>query len=237
MSTQPCKPNTHNARHRNRAFLRWVALTMVVVTSEAQALSSDRDQKMDISADHAKINQGSDKAPGVTYLTGNVRITRGSMKATSAEATIYQHSGNAKDAQGKDISSAVQRVILIGKQAHMEELGKNGGLVSSDADKIDYNADTGIAELTGNVTVLQQGRSEFHGTHMTYNTDTGEMESGDNTAANRVHMIIQPKTGSAKPADAKPAPSGANPTVTPAAAAAAKNKNHAKPAADAGGKS
>jgi lipopolysaccharide export system protein LptA len=236
MSTQPCNPKTHHARHRNSAFLRLLALALAIVAPGAHALGSDRDQKMDISADHAKIIQGGDKAPGVTYLTGNVRITRGSMKATSAEATIYQHPGNAKDAQGKDISSAVQRVILTGKQAHMEELGKNGGLVSSDADRIDYNADTGIAELTGNVTVVQQGRSEFHGTHMTYNTDTGEMESGDNTAANRVHMIIQPKTGSAKPADAKPAPDGAKPTATPADAAA-KNKNHAKAAADAGGNS
>ena len=237
MSTQPCNPNTHHARHRNSAFLRLLALALAIVAPGVHALGSDRDQKMDITADHAKINQGSDKAPGMTYLTGNVRITRGSMKATSAEATIYQHPGNAKDAQGKDISSAVQRVILIGKQAHMEELGKNGGLVSSDAEKIDYNADTGIAELTGNVTVVQQGRSEFHGAHMTYNTDTGEMESGDNTAANRVHMIIQPKTGSAKPADAKPAPDGMKPTATPADAAASKKKNHAKPAADAGGKS
>ncbi len=160
---------------------------------------------MDIAADHAKINQGTGNAAGVTYLTGNVRITRGSMKATSAEATIYQHPASAKDAQGKDISSAVQRVILIGKPAHMEEIGKNGDLVTSTADKIDYNADTAIAELTGNVTVVQQGRSEFHGTHMTYNTNTGEMESGDNTAANRVHMIIQPKAATAKPADAKPA--------------------------------
>src|SRR5450759_2233310 len=107
MSTQSCNPKTHHARHRNSAFLRLLALALTIVAPGAHALGSDRDQKMDISADHAKIIQGSDKAPGVTYLTGNVRITRGSMKATSAEATIYQHPGNAKDAQGKDISSAV----------------------------------------------------------------------------------------------------------------------------------
>jgi len=233
MSTQPCNPNTRHARHRNSPFLGLLPLVLAIAAPGVYALSNDRDQPMDITADHAKIIQGSDKAAGVSYLTGNVRITRGSMKANGAEATIYQHPANAKDAQGKDISSAVQRVILIGKQAHMEELGKNGSPVSSDADKIDYNADTSIADLTGNVTVVQQGRSEFHGTHMTYNTDTGEMESGDNTAANRVHMIIQPKAKPATPADAKPAADAAKPAGT----ATKKDKHAKKAAADAGGKS
>jgi lipopolysaccharide export system protein LptA len=184
------------------------ALALSVLASGAHAASSDREQPMDITADHAKITQGTDKAPGVSYLTGNVRISRGTMKASGAQATIYQHPNSAKDAQGKDISSQVARVILIGKQAHMEEIGKSGGLVTSNADRIDYNADSSIAELTGNVTVVEAGRSEFHGTHMTYNTDTGEMESGDNTPANRVHMIIQPK---AKPAGEKPAKPASEP--------------------------
>ena len=208
MSMQPCNPNTRHLRQPTKTMRYALVLALLSVAPAVYALSTDKDKPMDITADHAKMIQGTDKAAGVTYLTGNVRITRGSMKATSNEATIYQHPATARNAQGKDISSAVQRVILIGKPAHMEEIGKNGDLVTSTADKIDYNADTAIAELTGNVTVVQQGRSEFHGTHMIYDTNTGEMESGDNTAANRVHMIIQPKT---KPADAKPA-SDAAPT-------------------------
>lgn len=230
MSMQSCNPNMMCPTRQNKPRLRALAIVLLVIAPGAFALSTDREQPMDITADHAKIIQGTDKAAGVTYLTGNVRVTRGSMKGAGAEATIYQHPANAKDAQGKDISSAIQRVILVGKQAHMEEIGKNGYLVTSNADKIDYNADTSIAELTGNVTVVQQGRSEFHGTHMTYNTDTGEMESGDNTAANRVHMIIQPKAATtAKPADAKAAT--AKPADTPP-----KKDLPAEKAADAGGK-
>ena len=41
--------------------------------------------------------------------------------------------------------------------------------------------------------VVQQGRGEFRGAHMTYNTNTGVMESGNQDAGGRVHMIIQPK--------------------------------------------
>jgi lipopolysaccharide export system protein LptA len=217
MSIRPCSRSTRRVRpQRNSALAPLLAFALAAAAPAAHALSSDRDQPMDITADHARITQGTDKAPGITYLTGNVRMTRGTMKATGAQATIYQHPDNARDAQGKDISSQVQRVILLGRQAHMEERNKDGGLVTSNADRIDYNADTSIADLTGNVTVVQQGRSEFHGTHMTYNTDTGEMESGDNTPANRVHMIIQPKAKPAAPAathpqDADAAPAKADP--------------------------
>ena len=100
---------------------------------------------------------------------------------------------------------------MVGKQAHLEQVqDSDKGLMLADADKIDYDSDTGIAIFTGNVHVVQQGRSEFHGTAMTYNTNTGEMESGDNTAANRVTMTILPKAKPGAPTDAKPA------TVVPA---------------------
>ncbi len=205
-----CNPSMHQTQLRNNACAAIAIVVLALAAPNVHALSSDRDQPMDINADHAKITQGTDKAPGLTYLTGNVRITRGSMRGMGAQATIYQHPAHAKDAQGKDISSEVQRVILIGKQAHMEELGKDNELVKSDADKIDYNADSGIAELTGSVTVVRAGHGEFHGAHMTYNTNTGEMESGDSTPENRVHLIIQPKAKTA----AKPS-NGKEPDVKP----------------------
>ena len=146
MSIRPCSRSTRRVRpQRNSALAPLLAFALAAAAPAAHALSSDRDQPMDITADHARITQGTDKAPGITYLTGNVRMTRGTMKATGAQATIYQHPDNARDAQGKDISSQVQRVILLGRQAHMEERNKDGGLVTSNADRIDYNADTSIA--------------------------------------------------------------------------------------------
>jgi lipopolysaccharide export system protein LptA len=211
-----------------------LACGLLVAASAAHALSTDRNQQMLVDADYSKMQQSSDDKPGVSNLVGDVKIVQGSMKAHGDEATIYQHATNAKDAQGNDISGGIQRVVLVGKkaQAHMEQLQDNdAGLITADADKIDYNSDTSIADLTGNVTVVQQGRGTFHGTHMTYNTDTGEMESGDNTPANRVHMVMEPKkaapaattpaTAPPKPADAKP------PTVKPAK----KSKKNAPPAA------
>jgi lipopolysaccharide export system protein LptA len=188
-------------------------LAVGLVPIAAHALTSDKQQSMLINADYSKIVQNKDNnAPGVTYLTGNVTMDQGTTKARGDEATLYQHPGDAKDAQGRDISGDIARVVLIGrkKQAHLEQQQDAGGLFTAVSDRIDYNADTSIAVLTGNVVVVQPGRGQFKGATMTYNTNTGEMESGDKeSSGQRVQMVIEPKNKTpapAKPAtDAKPA--------------------------------
>lgn len=217
---------------RNAANSAAVAIALVpllvLAPLPAHALSSDRQQNMQINSDYAKIVQNKESnQPGVTYLTGNVTMDQGTTKARGDEATIYQHAADAKDAQGRSISGDVQRVVLIGrkKQAHLEQQQDSGGLMSANSDKIDYDADTSIAVLTGNVVVNQPGRGEFKGATMTYNTNTGEMESGDkNGPGQRVQMVIEPKNrtppgdkpaaqpGAAKPADGKPPTTDAKPS-------------------------
>jgi len=71
------------------------------------------------------------------------------------------------------------------------------------AAEIDYDDGTGIAVLTGDVVVIQEGKSEFRGPRMTYNTNTGAMEGGSSSAGSEVRMIFKAK----KPAAAKPASS------------------------------
>ena len=216
MCTQRSNRKTSATRSgSNSAAL--VALALILAPLAAEALTSDKQQNMLINSDHAKIVQNKDNnQPGVTYLTGNVTMDQGTTKARGDEATIYQHAADAKDAQGRDISGDVQRVVMLGKkkQAHLEQQQDAGGFMTAESDKIDYNADTSIAVLTGNVVVNQPGRGQFKGATMTYNTNTGEMESGDKeSSGQRVQMVIEPKNKTpapakpeAKPAEAKPAP-------------------------------
>jgi len=211
MCTQRSNRKTSATRSgSNSAAL--VALALILAPLAAEALTSDKQQNMLINSDHAKIVQNKDNnQPGVTYLTGNVTMDQGTTKARGDEATIYQHAADAKDAQGRDISGDVQRVVMLGKkkQAHLEQQQDAGGLMTAESDKIDYNADTSIAVLTGNVVVNQPGRGQFKGAYMTYNTNTGEMESGDKTSdSQRVQMVIVPKN---KPPADTTAPKPATP--------------------------
>jgi len=205
------------------------ALLLGVLPLAAHALSSDKQQNMKINSDYAKMVQNTNNnAPGVTYLTGDVTMDQGTTKARGDEATIYQHAGDAKDAQGNNISGDIQRVVLIGKkkQAHLEQQQDAGGMFTANSDKIDYNADTSVAVLTGNVVVVQPGRGEFKGAYMTYNTNTGEMESGDKASPGaRVQMVIEPKNKApatdkpaAKPPTSEPKPASAEPSPKPASA-------------------
>ncbi|MEO7757841.1 MAG: lipopolysaccharide transport periplasmic protein LptA [Dokdonella sp.] len=177
-------------RPLSRCMIGAVVFATLAAAPLAHALSSDREKPMNVTAAYSKITQGGDKGPGVAFLKGKVQITQGSMKANGAEATIYQHPTAAK---GSDSGSSVQRVVLVGQQAHMEQLQDKGGTITADADKIDYDADTSVAVLTGNVTVVQQGSGTFNGEHMTYNTNTGEMESTDATSHKPVTMTFEAK--------------------------------------------
>jgi len=170
----------------------------------AHALSTDRDKPMDVTAAYSRINQGSDGKPGTTYLRGDVRVVQGTLKANAAEATIRQ-----------DADGAIRTVVLTGSQARLEQQQDGGGLMVAQADRIEFDNASSVAELTGDVKVVQQGRGEFRGAHMTYNTNTGVMESGNQDAGGRVHMIIQPTKKAAPAAQAKEAASAPAPGTSP----------------------
>ncbi|MCK9538378.1 lipopolysaccharide transport periplasmic protein LptA [Dokdonella sp.] len=205
MCTPPCNPSGGRAA-RKRIDLRtlFVAIALVAMSAPLPALESDREQPMEITAGYQKTQLASDdNQQGITLFRNDVRMHQGSLKIHAAEATVYQHPADARDAHGNDIGGTVSRVLLTGQPAHLEERQQAGGaLVRADAERIDYDADTGVAVLSGNVSVVQQGRGEFRGPRMTYNTRTGEIESGARGAdgeGGRVHLIIAPKAKSAAP--------------------------------------
>jgi len=172
-----------------------VAACLLIATN-AFALTSDRNQPMLIDANYQKSTQsqtGKAGDPDITKLDGNVVVTQGSMKAHADHATIYKNPSGVADKSGN--VGGITRVVLTGKQAHLQQVHDGDcGLVSADANTIDYLNATGIATLTGAVIVVQKGKGEFHGERMIYNTNTGEMESGDLSATSRVHMVMEPKS-------------------------------------------
>ena len=199
-----------------------LALSAVLAAPPARALTSDNDQPMDITANNSKSvssKSGAANDPDITDLDGNVIITRGSIKIHADHARIYRVPSGSKDANAGKFS----HMVLTGKQAHMQQLHDDDcSQMTADANTIDYKPLTNLAELTGNVKVVQGGRGESHSEHMIYNTATGEMEAGDNSPGSRVHMVMEPSS-------AKPAPRSDNcgfPAAKPRAAKPAENPAH-----------
>jgi len=172
-----------------------LALILLGMAPAASALQSDRSQPMAIDAHYQKSTlsrTGKAGDPDILRYDGNVAISQGSMKINADHATVYQNPSGVADANG-DVGG-ITRIVFTGKPAHMRQVHDGDcRLMTAQADRIDYDNVSGIAKLTGNVTVVQKGKGEFHGQNMTYNTNTGDMESGSKAPDSRVHMVIQPK--------------------------------------------
>jgi len=175
---------------------------LALLPAAAFAKKDDRNQPMDFTA---KTTNAYNAPNTITTLSGNVKLTQGTLLITGAEAKVYLD----KDTQ-------ISRVVVTGSQAHIQQLDENNNLMQGDAAQLDYDNINGIAVLTGNAKVTQQGRGEFHGDKITYNTDTS-LITGESGGDGLVHGTFLPKP-------------------KPAAAPAAKPAEAPKPAAPAEGK-
>ncbi len=150
----------------------------------AFALQSDRNQAISLLADRATYN---DKT-GVTTYSGNVVIEQGSMK-------VYAASIVAQLNKNKQIST----ITATGSPAKFQQqLESNKGVARGEAQKIIYNAETGILNLIGNAYLYQDGAS-IRSSTLKYSMNKGDIEasggvSGTGSSKGRVQIIIPPST-------------------------------------------
>ncbi|MHA3051676.1 lipopolysaccharide transport periplasmic protein LptA [Acinetobacter sp. ANC 4640] len=162
----------------------------------AFALPTDRNQPISLVADRATY---SDKT-GYTTYSGNVVIEQGSMKLQADSVTAQLNK-----------SRQISTVTANGHPARFQQkTDPNKGLTHGEAQKIIYNADTGIITLNGNAYVNQDGAS-VRGATLRYSINKGDIEAiggssgGDATSTSsgqnkgRVQIIIPPNSSRAAP--------------------------------------
>ncbi|MEO6926564.1 MAG: lipopolysaccharide transport periplasmic protein LptA [Rhodanobacter sp.] len=165
-----------------------------------------------MNVEHADSFEGFNAPNSITTLHGHVVLSQGTLKITGDQAKIHF-----------DADQNVSRIEITGTPAHIQQLDDSGNLMTGDSARLDYDNNHGIAVLSGNAVVKQQGRGEAHGDKLTYNTETAQM-SGSSGSDGMVHMTFLPKPRSAtaptSATDSKPAAaSTATPPATPAPAA------------------
>jgi lipopolysaccharide export system protein LptA len=192
MSIPPSNPGRGGAERSLRGTVALI-LALLLPAAPTFALSTDRNQPLDVRAQYQRMTQGRAGGSDTNFatLTGNVRMEQGSLKAQGDEAKLYD---TTKGGTGGG-DNQVRRMQLTGKPARLEQrMDGDGGLMKASAATIHYNTETGIAELDGDVVVVQEGRSEFRGAHMTYNTNTGAMEGGSDAPGSEIHLRFLPKS-------------------------------------------
>jgi lipopolysaccharide export system protein LptA len=156
----------------------------LIVLGPAIAKKSDRSQTMQLTQDSFS---GSYLPNSITTLSGHVLLTQGTTKLSGDLAKVYM---------GPD--QQMDRLVMTGRPAHIEEQNDNDQWMSGDAAQLDYDNVTGIAVLTGQATVRQQGRNDMHADKLTYNTQTYLVTGEGNT-----RITLQPKPTAATSSEKK----------------------------------
>lgn len=140
-----------------------------------QAKSSDRNAPMDVEADRtdATLDDNSE-----SILTGNVRITQGTLDVGADRAVIHRKNGD------------ISQVVLTGAPATLKQLSDINEPMNARASQIVYTLSSDVVLLTGGV-VIEQPRGNLRGETIKYDLKSGRVEGGGD--GKRVQMRIMPK--------------------------------------------
>jgi len=198
--------NAESTRPRRRAVavvILIAALLALACAGGAWAKKADRQQPMDVHADHFDGDMSDD---GVSVLTGNVIMTQGTLEIRSDKAVITRKNGE------------MSRAVLTGNPVHMKQLDENNEPMYATSQQLDYDLLKNIAVLTGNALVNQPTRGQMHGERIVYDVDNGKVTSGNDGTRVSMHILPKPKPGQgpAPKAEAPPPDLPTDPSTAPA---------------------
>ncbi len=149
----------------------------------AMALSSDREQPINIESDRLDI----DEEKGISTYQGNVHYTQGTIILDADILVLHSRDGE------------VYKLEAFGDPAqYRQQLDNNQGDLSAKAKSMEYVSDTGKLVLRENVRIVK-GEDVFTGNIIEYSTrdeivSARKAESGEE----RVQVIIQPRQQSSE---------------------------------------
>lgn len=156
-------------------------LAALALPCAVAARSDDRQKPMNIEADRSDALLTDD---GESRLTGNVRITQGTLDVRADSAVIVRRGGR------------IARVVLAGGPAVLSQVDDEGHPMRANARRIEYDLSGDVVVLSGEV-VVEQSRGTLSGERVTYDMATGRVDAGND--GGRVRMTIQPRTGEGTP--------------------------------------
>ena len=132
-------------------------------------MSQDTSAPVEVSADSLEVNQ----TDGTALYTGNVIIGQGEMRLAAPRVLVVY----------SDNQDRIERLEAIGGVTLVS------GKEAAEAERADYNIDTGTVVMTGNV-LLTQGNNALTSERMVVNLDDGTAQM-----SGRVKTVIQNGSG------------------------------------------
>lgn len=152
-----------------------IALGLFIST--AHAANNDKQQPIYIVSDSLTF----DESKGVSYYEGNVKFSQGSLIIEADYVKIILK------------NNALNKMIIKGQPAHLNQLQKDQLPVTATANRIEYLPNTDIIKLYGNA-LVQQGQQNINGEFIQYNRRTSQINAnGNKDKKDRVNITIMPK--------------------------------------------
>ncbi len=141
------------------------------------ALSSDREQPIEIRADRASI----DDLKGITVYEGNVEVIQGSMVLRGDKVTLTY-----------DQNKQVEQIIAEGNPAYYKQRPDNRDSdVQAEARRMEYYAKKDMLHLIQEARVWQD-KDSFSGEHIVYDVKRSQLTAEG--GKDRVTVVIEPNT-------------------------------------------
>ena len=133
---------------------------------------------INIEADNAKIIE----KEGKSVYTGNVLLIQGDTRMSADSVTVYSESGK------------LTQITATGRPVRYEDKGQTkDGDISGEANLLEYYTKENRILLLDNAK-LTQGRTQFSGNRIEYNTETDVVTAEvSKTGSERVQVIIEPE--------------------------------------------
>ncbi|MGH8491797.1 MAG: lipopolysaccharide transport periplasmic protein LptA [Moraxellaceae bacterium] len=161
--------------------------SLLFLAVSAQALPTDRDQPVQVNANTATA----DGKTGIATYRGNVVVKQGTLEIRADEIIIIT-----------DKKGAILSTVSKGNPAHYQQQpDPKKGIVTAEAQRIDYDAKNENITLAGKAKLKQDG-SSFSGQTITYNSQRQQVDAkGD--GSNRVQLVFPPQARELNKKDAK----------------------------------
>ena len=163
---------------------RWLVLTLLLVMPcLAFALESDKDQPIYIEADSVDI----DDRRGTSTYRGNVELTQGTIRITADKITVSKRQGKSDhiEATGNPVT-------------FRQKTDSKNGLVTGQAKKSEYDADSEVLYLVDQAT-LTQGKDTFKSDRIIYDRAKAVVKAGASAKGKqRVRVTIESKGNGGK---------------------------------------
>ena len=162
---------------RDKLFSIFFA-ALVLLTGNAWALSTDKDQPVSIEADSVDI----DEAKEIAIYRGDVILIQGSINLNAEKVVVY------------NFQSDNSHIVATGEQVKFSQRPDNSDeLIKGRANKAEYGINSTKLELTGKA-VLVKGKNTFKNDKIIYDRVKALVKAGTSAKGKeRVKITIGPK--------------------------------------------